>query len=182
MLGRRKLVFYGAVSLDGYLARKDGALDWLFATEGEEDMGYADFYATVDTVLMGRKTYDQILINSPDRFPYKGKECCVFSRTLTGTTSAVQFVNDDIVEFTRWLKSREGKSIWMVGGGEALHPLIRAQLVDEFIIQIAPSIIGRGIPLFLPGDVNFRLLLVDVKRYKQFAELHYVTRSERDGQ
>ena len=85
----------------------------------------------------------------------------------------VQFVGDDIVEFTRSLKAKRGQSIWMVGGGEALHPLIQARLLDEFIIQIAPAIIGRGIPLFIPGNEDVRLRLLDVRRCGQFVELHY---------
>jgi len=170
----RKLIFYGAITVDGYLARENDSLDWLLGTEGEEEIGYADFYSTIDTVLMGRRTYEQIVsVLSPDKFPYEGKECYVFSRSLSGSDEFVKFVGDDIVEFTKSLKTKRGQNIWIVGGGEALHPLVRARLVDEFIIQIAPSIIGRGIPLFIPGDVDTRLKLVDVRRYQQFAELRY---------
>ena len=170
----RKLVFYGAISLDGYLARENHSLDWLFGTEGEEETGYEDFYNSVDTILMGRSTYDQIEILSPDKFMYEGKECYVFSRALKGSTEYVNFINDDIAGFTQSLKEQEGKRIWIVGGGEVLQPLLQAKLVDEFIIQIAPTIIGRGIPLFTPGEQENELTLVDVRRYKQFAELHYI--------
>ncbi|MEH7180590.1 dihydrofolate reductase family protein [Neobacillus vireti] len=171
----RKLVFYGAISLDGYLARDNHSLDWLIGTEGEDETGYDDFYKNVDTILMGRSTYDQINILSPAKFPYEGKECYVFSRTVTGSTENVTFINEDIVGFTQSLKEQEGNSIWIVGGGEVLKPLLQAKLVDEFIIQIAPSILGRGIPMFTPGDHENRLKLVDVRRYKQFAEMHYIT-------
>jgi dihydrofolate reductase len=172
-----KLVFYGAISLDGYLAREDHALDWLFGTEGEAETGYQAFYDSVDIILMGRNTYDQIAILSPDAFPYEGKPCYVFSRTLTGENEHVTFINEDIADFARSLKAREGKRIWMVGGGEVLQHLLRAKLMDEFIIQIAPVIIGRGIPLFVPGDQENELTLVDVRRYKQFAELYYLRKS-----
>ncbi|GMA60407.1 dihydrofolate reductase family protein [Alicyclobacillus fastidiosus] len=170
---KTKLVFYGAISVDGYIARENHSLDWLLGTEGEEDIGYSDFYATVDIILMGKKTYDEILIHMPDEFPYKGKECYVFSRSTTGTTDYVEFINEDIIRFTKSLKEHTGKRIWIVGGGEVLYPLLQEKLVDEFIIQIAPSIIGRGIPLFLPGDQENQLRLIDVKQYKQMAELHY---------
>jgi dihydrofolate reductase len=73
------------------------------------------------------------------------------------------------------LKTQTGKRIWLVGGGKVLDPILKDKLVDEFIIQIAPSIIGRGIPLFMPGDHENRLKLMDVRRYKQFAEMHYET-------
>jgi dihydrofolate reductase len=171
MSKQSKLVFYGAISLDGYLARENHSLDWLFGTEGEEETGYQDFYDSVDTILMGRSTYDQIAILSPEKFPYEGKACYVFSRTMTGQDEHVTFINEDITDFTQSLKEQEGKRIWVVGGGEVLKPLLK--LVDEFIIQIAPTIIGKGIPLFVPGDQENKLTLVDVRRYKQFAELHY---------
>jgi dihydrofolate reductase len=168
------IVFYGAISLDGYLARKNDSLDWLFGTEGEEETGYQDFYDSVDIILMGRSTYDQIGILSPEKFPYEGKPCYVFSRSVTGSTDHVTFINEDIVSFTQSLKEQaKGKVIWMVGGGEVLRPVLEAKLVDEFIIQIAPVIIGQGIPLFVPGDQENELTLMDVRRYKQFAEMHY---------
>lgn len=170
---QRKLVFFGAISVDGYLARKNDALDWLMGTEGEEEVGFAAFEATVDTILMGRKTYDQILILSPNEFPYPGKKRYVFSRSLTGSNDFVDFVNEDIVAFTKSLKGEDGKHIWVVGGGEVLRPLLRERLVDEFFIQVAPCILGSGIPLFLPGEYENQLRLLEVKQYKQLAELHY---------
>ena len=166
------VVFYGAISLDGYMARENHALDWLDGTEGETD--YQEFYDSVDIILMGRSTYDQIGILSPDKFPYEGKPCYVFSRKLTGSTEHVTFINEDIASFTQSLKAQdENKRIWIVGGGEVLQHLLKAKLVDEFIIQIAPVVIGTGIPLFVPGDQENELTLTDVRRYGQFAELHY---------
>ncbi len=173
VFGNRKVVFYGAISVDGYIARENDSLDWLLGTEGEEEIGYSDFYATVDTILMGRRTYEQILIQSPEKFPYEGKPCYVFSKTVAGSNDVVAFVNEDIVPFTRTLKEQGGQNIWIVGGGQVLRPMIQARLIDEFIIQIAPSIIGRGIPVFIPGDEDLRLKLLDVRRCQQFAELHY---------
>ncbi|MFB5087707.1 dihydrofolate reductase family protein [Psychrobacillus sp. PGGUH221] len=167
------VLFYGAISLDGYLARENHSLDWLIGTEGEEETGFSEFYETVDTILMGRNTYEQILILSPEEFPYKNKKCYIFSSTLTGSNKYVEFINEDIIGFTKSLKEQEGKRIWLVGGGEVLQPLLKANIIDEFIIQIAPSIIGRGIPLFVQGNYEKDLTLVDVRRYKQFAELHY---------
>jgi len=171
--GTTKLVFYGAISVDGYIARENDSLDWLLGTEGEGEIGYSDFFTTVDIILMGRKTYDQILIHMPNDFPYKGKQCYVFSRSKGGSGDYVDFINDDVVKFTKSLKEQVGKRIWIVGGGEVLYPLLQEQLVDEFIIQIAPSIIGHGIRLFVPGEQENQLRLINVRRVKQFAELHY---------
>ncbi|QBG57914.1 diacylglycerol kinase [Bacillus amyloliquefaciens] len=176
MSGHRKLVFYGAVSTDGYLARENHSLDWLIGTEGEEDTDYADFYESVDTIIMGRKTYEEILVLFPDEFPYKGKECYVFSRTLTGRTEDVRFIQEEPADFIQALKRQDGKRIWIVGGGDLLQPILKEELVDEFIIQIAPVLLGRGIPLFRPGETETALKLTDVRRYKQFAELRYEVR------
>lgn len=175
MNSNSNLVFYGAVSLDGYLARGNDSLDWLIGTDGEEEIGTTEFFDTIDIVLMGRKTYEQIALNLSDEdFPYnKGRECYVFSRSLTGSDNKVKFVNDDIVNFTKSLKEKKGKRIWIVGGGEVIYPLLQERLIDEFYIQFAPTILGNGIPLFLPSEVENELELIDVKHCKQLAELHY---------
>ncbi|MET3574958.1 dihydrofolate reductase family protein [Bhargavaea ullalensis] len=169
----RELVFYGAISLDGYLARMDGSLDWLIGTEGEDESGYEEFYETIGTVLMGRKTYDEILGMFPDEFPYAGKACYVFSREKKGFDGQVTFVNEDIEEFVRALKEQEGGRIWMVGGGQALAPLLDAGLVDELVIQITPAVLGGGLPLFSAGVRERRFDLKEVRRFGQFAELRY---------
>ncbi|MDO7908647.1 dihydrofolate reductase family protein [Paenibacillus sp. JX-17] len=175
---QRNVVFYGAMSLDGYIARKNHSLDWLIGTEGEEESGYAEFYDTVDTLLMGRTTYEQIQVLSPEAFPYEGKTCYVFSRTTTGSDEHVTFVDEDAEVLVGRLKQQPGQRIWVVGGGALLRPLIQKQLIDEWIVQIAPVILGQGIPLFIPGEQENQLKLLDVRRFGQFAELHYERRSE----
>ena len=82
---QRKVVLFIATSLDGYIATENDSLDWLYKVEGEGDNGYSEFYETVDTILMGRRTYDWILKHVTGDFPYKNKECFVFSRPLTKT-------------------------------------------------------------------------------------------------
>ncbi len=173
MESARKLVLYIAQSLDGYIAREDESLDWLLKFEGPGDNGYAAFYETVDTILLGRRTYEWILRNVQSDFPYQGKTCYVFSRTLRGQTASVTFVNQDIAHFTASLKQKPGKDIWIVGGAEVLTPLLPANLVDEFIIHIAPTIIGQGIPLFKSSPYESTLDLVKVTQHNQFVELHY---------
>lgn len=173
MESARKLVLYIAQSLDGYIAREDESLDWLFKCEGAGDNGYSAFYETVDTILLGRKTYQWVLRNVESGFPYRGKKCYVFSRTLTGKSESVEYVNQDVVSFTASLKARHGKDIGMVGGTEVLNPLLCEKLVDDFIIHVAPTIIGQGIPLFKSGSYEMWLELVKVTQYNQFVELHY---------
>jgi dihydrofolate reductase len=173
MIEKRKLVIFIATSLDGYIASIDDSLDWLFKVEGESDNGYEKFYETVDTVLMGRRTYDWILKHEDGDFPYKNKECYVFSRSPMVDNTNVRFVDDDIVRFTQKLKNEKGKNIWIVGGGEFIHSFIKEKLIDELIITIAPILIGKGISLFKEGDYELELSLKDTKRFNQFVELHY---------
>lgn len=172
----RKTVLYIAASLDGYIATKEDTLEWLFNTEGEGDNGYSEFYETVDTIILGRRTYDWILNMEGDNFPYKGKQCFVFSGTKQEEDGNVRFFHGDIVEFIEGLKQEEGKNIWIVGGGELLHHFISNRLVDEWIINIAPTVLGDGIPLFKKQDFETPLRLTGVRRFNQFTELHYETR------
>lgn len=173
MNNQRKLILFIATSLDGYIATKSDSLDWLFKVEGEGDNGYSAFYETVDTILMGKRTYDWIMKNGTGEFPYKDKECYVFSRSTSGDNEDVKFINDDIVGFTTNLKKQEGKNIWVVGGGELLHSFIKEKLVDELIITVAPTLIGNGISLFKENDFQTELSLKGMKRFNQFVELHY---------
>lgn len=173
-MNNRKLVLFIATSLDGYIATKDESLEWLFNVEGEGDNGYSEFFDTVDTILIGKKTYDWVMKYENGNFPYKDKECYVFTRTNIEDNDHVKFINGDIVNFTNNLKNKEGKNIWIVGGGELLHHFIKEKLVDEFFITVAPTIIGNGIPLFKEGDYNLELTLLGTRQFNQFVELHYV--------
>ncbi|MGM0875733.1 MAG: dihydrofolate reductase family protein [Bacillota bacterium] len=173
MSKKRKLVLFIATSLDGYIATQDESLEWLFNVEGEGDNGYSEFYETVDTILIGKKTYDWIMKHETAEFPYKNKECYVFTRSPIEDTEDVNFINEDIVRFTNKLKNEEGKNIWIVGGGELLHSFIKEKLVDELILTVAPTLIGKGIPLFKKGNYQLELSLRGTKHFNQFVELHY---------
>ncbi|MGX6444340.1 dihydrofolate reductase family protein [Neobacillus sp. K501] len=174
MTNKRKLVLFIATSLDGYIATKDDSLEWLFKVEGEGDNGYSEFYETVDTILMGRKTYDWIKNNLTGEFPYQNKQCYIFSRSKNEGTKDIKFINENIVDFADKLKNEEGKNIWIVGGGDLLHHFIENKLVDEFIITVAPTIIGNGIPLFKEGNYQLELKLQSTRTFNQFVELHYL--------
>lgn len=172
-MSQRKLVLYIASSLDGYIATDEHNLDWLFAVEGEGDNGYAKFYNTVDTILIGRVTYDWIMEHEKGDFPYKGKECYVFSKTIKEDSQHVKFISNDVAKFTNDIKNQNGKNIWLVGGGNLLNTFIKEQLVDEIIINIAPVLLGKGIPLFSNNSIQTDLMLRNINRYNQFVELHY---------
>lgn len=172
-LVQRKLVLFIASSLDGYIATKDDSVEWLYQVEGEGDNGYSEFYDTIDTVLMGKRSYDWVMNQDLKAFPYKNKACYVFTRSFAEHTDDVTFVNDDVAHFVDQLKQQTGKNIWMVGGGELLHYFIKEKLVDELIITVAPIILGKGIPLFKESEAPLKLLLKNTRTFNQFVELHY---------
>lgn len=169
----RKIVLYIATSLDGYIATEDDSLDWLFKIEGEGDNGYSEFLSSIDTVLLGRRTYDWIMNMEKGDFPYKDKKCYVFSKSKSENNEHVEFVDGDIHEFVKKVKKSDGENIWIVGGGSLLHSFIKEKLVDEFIITVAPTLIGRGIPLFKEMDFEIELILKGIRQFNQFAELRY---------
>lgn len=171
--GKRNLVLFIATSLDGYIAAPDESLEWLYQIEGEGDNGFSEFYQTVDTILMGKRTYDWIIKQQLEQFPYQNKRCYVFTRSDMENNEDVIFVNEDVTEFTNKLKREDGKNIWIVGGGELLHSFIEKKLVDEMIITVAPVILGQGIPLFRKGNQQLKLLLKNERTFNQFVELHY---------
>ncbi len=143
----RKMSFFVACSLDGYITGKDGDISWLFT---DNDYGYADFFMGTDTLLMGRITFDVSMTFG--EYPYPGKEVLVFSRTKRGTPHpGAWYVNDDPAETARRLKLDSGKTIWLVGGSQLAAPLLREKLVDELVISIHPVTLGDGIPLFPRG-------------------------------
>lgn len=142
----RKLVLFIATSLDGYIARSSGDIDWLFS---DQDYGYAEFFASIDTVLMGRKTYEQSL--GFGEYPYPGKHGFVFSRTPRAPDGNVIFVAADPAAFVSELKRRPGKDIWLVGGAQLVAECMKYELVDEFVISVHPVVLGDGLPLFPPG-------------------------------
>lgn len=169
---KRNLILFIAASLDGYIATKEELLDWLFSVEGEGDNGYSEFYETVDTVLMGKKTYDWVIDHAED-FPYQNKTCYVFTRSDVEDTEHVQFVQDDVVSFMNKLKKQEGKNIWLVGGGELVSTFLKERLLDELILTVAPVLLGSGIPLFKEGQNQADFILKGTRTFNQFVELHY---------
>ncbi len=171
----RIVVLYIAQSLDGYIASKEDSLEWLLSVEGEGDNGFGKFYDSVDTIIMGRRTYDWIMEHENGNFPYSGKECIVCSSKYSGKNDYVEFVNNSIGSLVRKLKQSEGKKIWLVGGSQLIKTFQQEKLIDEYIINIAPVLIGDGIPLF-DADEKENLRLKHVKTYGQFAELAYDVR------
>jgi dihydrofolate reductase len=166
----RQIRLFIASSLDGYIARASGEVDWLFT---DQDYGYAAFLAEVDTVLMGRKTYEQVL--SFGEYPYSEKTSFVFSTALQGQRAPlrgslrdryVEFVGSNLVDVVESLRRSPGRDIWLVGGSQIIGFFLQQGWVDELILSIHPRILGSGIPL-IPRDANLEtaLTLKEVKTY-----------------
>lgn len=169
-----EIVFYGAISLDGYLAAQDHSLQWLFDTELGEGSQYEAFLETIGTTVMGRKTYEELLVYSEGVMPYKNQTNYVLTSQSFPDTQEVHFVQkSDPARFLQELKEQAQKDIWVVGGSQLIKPLLEADLIDQWIIQIAPVLLGQGIKLFSEGDYQQRLKLVEEKRFGEFIELHY---------
>jgi dihydrofolate reductase len=162
----RKLTFDGANSLDNYIARPDHAVDWILWSEEAAGV-MTDFWKTIDTVLMGRKTYEVAVQHSQGSGAYPGVTTYVFSRTLPeGTRDGMTFVGHDAIDFVRDLKQQDGKDICLMGGGELARPLFEAGLIDEVGFNIHPVLLGTGIPLFHPMNRQIDLELGDCKVFK----------------
>ncbi|MFT4579752.1 MAG: dihydrofolate reductase [Nitrospinales bacterium] len=142
-----KTSYYVAVSLDGFLAREDGVVDWLsnYTKPLETPYDYEPFYQTVSAVVMGRKTYDTVL--GFGKYPYQGKPGLVLSKDadFQVNESGVESVSKNWKEKVVALKSSANDRVWLVGGGETANLFVRENLLDEIIITIIPETIGVGI-------------------------------------
>jgi len=144
----RKVIFGGANSLDNFIARKDDAVDWLLWSK-EVPQIMKEMWKTIDTVIMGRKTYEVAQRMGGDGGT-SGVKTYVFSRTIKKPKSKkITFVDEDAAAFVRRLKEAdEGKDICVLGGGVLARSLFEADLIDEIGFNIHPVLLGSGIPLF----------------------------------
>lgn len=156
----RKVVLYIATSLDGYIADSEGKIDWLetVPTYTEADNSYADFYQNVDTVILGRSTYDQVVNElAPDAYPYADADSYILTSRQTENSEKVFFTEENVVSLVTSLKKEAGKDIWIVGGKSVVMPLVEKDLIDEYQISTLPVLLGKGIPLFT--EFNQRIVL-----------------------
>jgi dihydrofolate reductase len=179
MKAQRKIIVYIATSADGYIARPDGDVEWLNRRPRTVDYGMTEFYPTIDTILWGRKTYDWVLAY----YRKKGKK----SKRKNGTKDAmfdtklanyvfsrkppkraapgVEFVSEPVKAFAQRLRATPGKHIWMMGGGGLIASFLDAGEIDEFDIQVIPTLIGEGIPLMAPRHRDVPLRLRSARKY-----------------
>lgn len=160
--------FYGCITLDGYLADKNHHLDWLYQSGTIEETDYENFYKSMDITIMGKKTYDEIEHIENISNIYSTTKNYVFTHTENLSVETFIPVNDDVVEFVKRIE--KNKNIWIVGGNTILAPLLNNNMVDNMIIQIAPVLLGDGIPLFTQKEDLKEFYLKEVKKYGQFLE------------
>ena len=170
----RKVIFYIAASLDGYIATSDEDLGFLSTVEREgEDYGYGEFIKTVDAVILGRRTYDKVLSMGFD-FPHEDKESYIVTRTSRPDLGNVRFYTGDLTKLVSKLKCDPGKNIFVDGGSEIVHLLMKENLIDEYIISIIPVLLGDGIRLFKDGRPQEDLKLISSKSFESgLVQLHY---------
>ena len=163
--------FYGCVTLDGYLADKAHRLDWLHETGTTQDTGYDHFYRQMDVTIMGRRTFREIESLDSTESVYPTTRNYVFTHDGALPCAGFTPVSGNVPDFVETLGWE--KSIWVVGGNTILAPLLEQDMVDHIILQIAPVLLGNGVPLFTQKEALRRFRLEGVKQYGPFAELVY---------
>jgi len=164
----RKIILFIASSLDGYIAREDGTIDWLPENTAS---GYDDFIKSVDTVIMGKKTYNQVLTFGD--YPYKDKKSYVFTRNNEYSKDENAEFVDDADKLVKDILSDSGTNIWLIGGAEIISTFVNLGFVDEINISINPVVLGKGIPLFKNIEKEIKLELIKTTDYDALVELRY---------
>ena len=162
--------FYGCVTMDGYLADRNHGLDWLYETGSASETDCDSFYRSMDVTIMGRRTFAEIEKLEDPAAVYPTTENYVFTHDSSLSRPGFIPVSGPVPRFVEQLRD---KNIWIVGGNTILAPLLDRGMVDEMIIQVAPVLLGAGIPLFTQGEALARFRLAGVRQYGQFAELAY---------
>jgi dihydrofolate reductase len=176
----RKVIVNIATSADGYIARPDGDVEWLNRRPRGVDYGMRAFYRRIDTILLGRKTYDWAL----RYYKRTGQKTGMFDSRVANYVFSrkppkrwapgVEFVSGPVKAFARRLRAPQGKHIWMMGGGELIASFLDAGEIDEFDIHVIPVFIGKGIPLMAPRHRDVALRLLSSRKYSDgVVRLHY---------
>jgi dihydrofolate reductase len=148
-----------AMSLDGRIARPDGAVDWLASEAPPETFGFDAFYAGVDAILMGRGTYDAV--RAMGDWPYPGKPCIVVTRRgLDDAPEGIVSKNGDMAAIVATLEAEGHRRIWVEGGGDVIRQMLAIGKLDVLEMAVMPRILGAGIPLFPDGTPETALRLV----------------------
>lgn len=175
----RKIVLFIAMSLDGYIADSEGGVQWL---EGQGDDSenidaYSEFIKDIDTILMGRNTYNQLVTElSPNEWIYGDFLTYVFTHKQTASAKNICFTEESPVDLVKKLKNQEGKNIWLCGGANLVNQLQRAGLIDIYYISVIPTLLGKGIRLMEELEKEQKLCLKRTENYNGIVELIYEKR------
>lgn len=175
----RKIIAYIAMSLDGYISDEKEGVSWLSGDGSEEDNigSYPDFIKTVDTVILGYKTYYQIMSElSPDVWPYAGKKTYVLTHKELDNKNEIVFTSESIMELAGKLNQTEGKNIWICGGSSIINQFHHLGLIDEYCISIIPTILGKGTRLFEEQDAEQKLKFLSLQHYNGIVDVRYEKR------
>jgi dihydrofolate reductase len=179
----RKIIAYLATSADGYIARPDGGVEWLDRPRPPGSYGMEEFFRSIDTILLGRKTYEVALRLTGGKGIGSGRRVrnYVFSRRPPKShTPDVEFVREPLSRFAKRLRATPGKDVWMMGGAGLIGSFLDAGEIDEFVIHVIPTIIGKGIPLIAPRHRLVPLRLLSSRRFSDgVVRLHYAVRDRR---
>ena len=162
------------MSLDGYIATNDNNLDFLSMVEQQgEDYGYQAFVKTVDTVIIGRKTYEKVIAMGYE-YPHKDKDVYIITRTEQPAIGSFKFYPGSLPDLVAALKNKPGKNIYCDGGAEIVNELMKNNLIDDYIISILPIMLGSGIKLFKEDRPEQKLKLITSKQFdKGLLQVHY---------
>lgn len=172
----RKIILNLAISLDGYISDNDGGYDWIVgdgdkSLDTENKWDFDKFLDSVDTVVMGKNCYDQNMHND-----FKDKKVYVATSKNIKNYDNIHFINKDIVKVIEEEKQKEGKNIWIFGGGILVDNFIKEDIIDEYIIGIIPTILGKGRPLFLNNNPKIDLHLEEIFSEEGVVILKYIKR------
>ena len=174
MSANRKVILFIAASLDGFIAKEDGDISFLDSVANPgEDYGYNDFIQQIDTVILGRKTYDKVLsFGIP--FPHADKETYIITRQQIPSKEKLHFYNGSMSALVNELKAKEGKHIFVDGGAEIVNLLLKDDLIDEMILSTIPVLLGSGIRLFSADRKELPFKLESIKSFDTgLVQAHY---------
>ena len=158
----RKIILGLAVSLDGFIEGPNGEYDWCFT---DQDYGMSGFFKRVDTLFMGRKTYEMSLAINGNGGGFPKMKTYVFSNTMEKVKDDAILITGDIKKRITEIKNEEGKDIWLFGGASLTSSLMNEELIDEISLAVHPIILGGGKPLFNNINRRINLNLIDTKTY-----------------
>lgn len=163
----RKLSLFIATSLDGYIAKPNDDLSFLKLVEKDgEDYGYSEFTANIDTIILGRKTYDFVLKEiGSSHYDNGQRDVYVITRTERPKIGRTTFYTGNLTELVKQLKSESGLNIYCDGGAEIINELLQHDLIDELIISIIPVLVGNGTRLFKDSRPEQELEFMSAKSF-----------------